>query len=474
MGHDDSKLKKLEKYRLEGNKIFKELKQKTHSNTEKLFLARTCVNIYSSTLKTTQNVKDIYKLNKNLGLSYSQIIEHSDYYSRLINATTLNEFMKSFIEMAKHYSDALCYAERHIKKGKYQELLASVENKCLNYCRLLSDNNHLSYMEKIVNEFEKVPPLKYTLTAYMARYYFISALKLYENKQHAKSKGMLYKIKDIINSSYNEQTKNKMSIEIQDIFCDTLESVAFYLNRNIIVQLLDNGIALYNSLPKVNYEKLAQDTDTSEPQEEENESVMDIKLNALSCFRDALNELTTEENRNVDIELEAICSSYLGTLLVSFKDKQIEKCINLCENSIRLGLSLAPKDVSGCDWFINAKMIIDTLVIKGDEHRKKQTLKRIYKDIFDELDEKSPQFESDDEQVIEFCKFVLTTYPPGKSEDKNVEKEIKENKKKFLLKLSGKYHPDNLPKETEEEFKNYVIFEHISKTVNMLYNQLKG
>ena len=95
--------------------------------------------------------------------------------------------MKWFTEMAKHYSAALCYyGKKNMNNPKYQELLTSVENKCLKYFRLLSDNEHLSYMEKIVNEFEKVPPLKYTLTAYMSRYYFIHALQLYEEKQLAK------------------------------------------------------------------------------------------------------------------------------------------------------------------------------------------------------------------------------------------------------------------------------------------------
>ena len=153
MGNGDSKISDLETHRLEGNKIFKKLKQKTYSKKEKQYLAFTCVNIYLNTLKTTTKEEDIYKLNKNLGLAYSKLIRYSDYYSKLVNIKTLNDFMKSFTEMAKHYTAALCYyGKKNMNNPKYQELLSSVENKCLKYFRLLSDNEHLFYMEKIVNE----------------------------------------------------------------------------------------------------------------------------------------------------------------------------------------------------------------------------------------------------------------------------------------------------------------------------------
>ena len=489
MGNGDSKISDLETHRLEGNKIFKKLQQKTYSKEEKHYLAFTCVNIYLNTLKTTTKEEDIYKLNKNLGLSYSKLIEYSDYYSKLINIKTLNDFMKWFTEMAKHYSAALCYyGKKNTKNPKYQELLTSVENKCLKYFRLLSENEHLPYMEKIVYEFEKIPSLKYTLTAYMLRYYFIHALQLYEEKQHAKSKGLLYKIKEIINSSLNDKTKNQMNMEIQDIFSDTLESVNFYLNRNTIVQLLDNGISLYNLLPKVDYEQLLQNAGEppSPDKDEEIEAINDIKLNAVSYFRDALNELTDLDNNSngmVDIELEAICSSYLGQLLVSFKDKQIDKIKTLCATSLHLGLSLAPKDVSDCDWFKNAKTIFDRIIINENEYLerenyaeqlKKETIKLANKNIFEELDAKSPKNANDDKQIIEYCKFILKHYPFENSKPIDIEMEIKEDKKKFIRYLSSKYHPDRCLKETEEDFKNYVIFEHISKVINSIYTSLKG
>ncbi len=76
---------------------------------------------------------------------------------------------------------------------------------------------------------------------------------------------------------------------------------------------------------------------------------------------------------------------------------------------------------------------------------------------------------------IEFIKFILNKYPLKKNpleHGQTVEQQLEHNKENFLLKLSGRYNPNNFKRETEDEKNKYEIYNEICKEINILYNKV--
>ena len=91
------------------------------------------------------------------------------------------------------------------------------------------------------------------------------------------------------------------------------------------------------------------------------------------------------------------------------------------------------------------------------------------KNIFDEIKEYRKK------SNIEFIEFILREHPPKRSplrKNKTASELWKEDAKSFAMVLSGRYSPDNYPKNTEEEKLNYTIFHEICKEINSILSDM--
>ena len=309
---------------------------------------------------------------------------------------------------------------------------------------------------EIINFFKGLTETFYSLIGTLMRHYFNDAFKLYDAGKIVQSKNIFYTVFDI-QVTYEIDLKKlddlKMNVLTKDEIKDVLESSNFYIKRIDAQIEIEKGDKYFK-------EGLLENAEID----------MDDITDALTCYRNALNEIAKNK---LDIELEAICYSNIALIMhkVYKNKKKIKKIKEYVTQAVTLGMSLAPKNVGHEKWFINASNILQEIRDEEEKEeernddRYREEFKKKKEGIFKEL------YEKKDESNLAFIKFILEKYPyKGYKPKKNIDEEYTKDNKNFIRTLVVKYHPDRYPKNTEEEKDNYVIIHEISMILNNIYS----
>ena len=466
-----------DKYRLAGNTRFAKIQEGNFKslNTEHI---NYCINQYDQALRTAENTSDRYKACKNLGLTYEKRIFIVDLNVIETNTQELNNYLFCLTMMAKNFDLALKFGKQAIKEEQYTELIEKIKKTFIKHFKILMDNKQPTHIFKIIQYLTVCPQLTFYFYSNLARFYFNEGFKLFEINEYVKSKGNILESKNIVQTYFTKANKPKMDSETKKEFQDVLESAEFYLNRITVNLYLERGLECY-----------------SEGIFEHQSIELDSIYMALTYFREAYKVCKLSENTETngvqhkpDLEQEAICLAHLGHILYKLKrnvskskktEEHIdEKAYEILGNAINLADSLKPKDVSKEKWYIFARDDLEEMKkneLKNEEglRKEKEKVMKENKDIFDKITELAPEDHSIT-KVVNFVKYILDKHPyKGYVPIEDLEGELKNNTKKFIRKLSMGYHPDKYPKETQEDFQRYCIFEEISKIINRLYDLYK-
>ena len=196
---------------------------------------------------------------------------------------------------------------------------------------------------EMINFFKGFTETFYSLIGDLMRHYFNDAFKLYDSGKIVLSKNIFYTVFDIqVKYEIDIEKLDKLNIRqlIKDEIKDVLESSNFYIKRIDALIEIENGDKYFKAALLEN-----------------DEIDMDDITDALTCYRNALNEISKNK---LDIELEAICYSNLATIMhrVYKNKKKMKKIKEYVLQAVNLGMSLAPKNVGNEKWFINASNIL--------------------------------------------------------------------------------------------------------------------
>lgn len=465
-------------YRNEGNTFFKKYDPRKSNKTNQNILYK-AISLYTKALKLSNTVDEIYKSNKNLGLSYERMLNCINIDDLKTNEEKFYNYFYILEPMCEHYSQALLYGSKALKSNDYDIFYQKVSAVLLANFTILQLNGYINTIQKLTTYFVNTRKLYYTLMTHLARFYFNHGLNEYNKKNYSKSKGLIHQSMHLIQRNYKENNDYmNMDKDTIDNFEDLIESCNFYLRRSTVEQLLLEGD---------NYLNLGVN--------ENDELDMTYIYLSLEAYRTALNQLdqsmTHKELINTDmfdlvnakkenlqkddIELEAICLSRLGKVLYRiFKSRdKAKKYLSLC---IGLALSLEPKNVTNEKWFKEANSDLkflqmgDTLELDAKKEKEEEEFKAHFSEIFKEIRTEH------DKGRINFLKFILNKYPyKGYKKIDDISDEYCKDKKTFIRNLCVKYHPDRYKKVggNKNEKLNYYIMEEISKYVNDYYTEFK-
>lgn len=147
-----------------------------------------------------------------------------------------------------------------------------------------------------------------------------------------------------------------------------------------------------------------------------------------------------------------------------------EQCVALAKST--------NKNVEQFKWYLEITQILQELRKRFEDKEKyeQEMFENKYKEekrqIFEEINEYRKK------STVEFIEFILKKYPPKsplkKNKVVNVKEEWKKNAQLFVTKLSGRYSPDNYPKNTEEEKLKFTIYHTISTQINAILSGLNS
>ena len=143
--------------------------------------------------------------------------------------------------------------------------------------------------------------------------------------------------------------------------------------------------------------------------------------------------------RNVEIELEAIVSSKMGMYhlrILQFPESR-QKARELFRQSITLGISLQPRDVTSKEWYPTAEKKLDELQrLQNKEESIQNTMKRVeFQDELSAVNEFLQQ-NTGSKTMSEEILNVIRKFPPKNRYDEKNFSESKSEKVSFSFSLS--------------------------------------
>ena len=444
-----------ERARNAGNMFYKRFDEKGFPviNKQNLNNAVIC---YEDALRIANNMEESYKASKNLGLAYERMISLCKL-DLLKDEKTFDNYYYLLKMLFKSSVLCLIYGNKYLSIENFIVQTERIESTILKHFEILKGEGKYSCIYYLIQLTKKYLPLYLYLSSVLIRYYFIEAFYYYEQEFYIKSKINLNEAINLYNTIYNTDNIEQMDERTKDTFDDVYQSCIFYKRRIEIKKLLEQSEEFLIKAIGI-----------------KNEIDLDYGLLCLDYCRDAIKLLTdNKDNREVaDIESEAICLYKMGKIYYSIL-KNRDKGYKLVMESISMGLSLYPKNISSEQWYIKAtnlaQRIREEKIMLEDKSKMqiKQDYKEKNKTIFDEIKAKAIN-------SLEFAKFILEKYPYPGLELINVDTCYSNNPKNFIKKLCVKYHPDKWPKTTVEELNKSFIIEEISSILNAFYDSFKN
>jgi hypothetical protein len=448
-----------EDFRIQANEIYKTCDDMLPVRIlkEKIFQA---IKLYEKGINVSDQKLEVFKCNKNIALAYQKLWERLN--SPLPSEKKLFEewyfygfnCLESYGKSLKFYKLFLTEPDQENFIQKIVSLYQNIWNFIID-CEFLNEEEKLKNIRKLENtiSWEFACEINVEISCLTAGTYLHKGIFLYDKQEYIQAISML--------SECMMYVKRALSYE---------RSIT---NYNLIEALLE----LQES---VNYEMIRSNTQKAIAQAEkffnsgvlESESLdMEFIYLSLDKYREALLQTKCfDEKAQPDIELEAIIYSKLGYIFFHILKNETKAEINV-KQSVDLGVSLFPKNVSTEKWYREATNILREIRQKkiDQEDKNMQEYKQKFKDGLAETF-KTIELESK-KSTQDFLKFIIANYPPQEEFTFNVTEEIlKSGLKDVLKKLITKYHPDKFP---DSDMKKKVLMEEICKYLNQKYDYLK-
>jgi hypothetical protein len=285
--------------------------------------------------KNTFNLVNEKNLSKAIPLFQESIYlaptDEEKYESSKLLQDTLEKLILGIEKDKLHHEDI------HRNYVYYTTKLMEVLSNNMKYSQIVNDTKEVFYSSNAINVIREIP-LKdigqsvyemidyfkgftqtyYSLIGTLMRHYFIDALKLYDSGKIVQSKNIFYTAFDIqVKYELEPKKLDELNIDIltKNEIKDVLESSNYYIKRIDAQIEIDKG-----------------DKYLKEGLLEKEEIDMDDIADALTCYRNALNEIGKNK---LDVELEAICYSNIAYIMhrVYKNKKKKTKNKRICNTS---------------------------------------------------------------------------------------------------------------------------------------------
>ena len=437
---------------------------------------------------------DEFKENNNIKNRMNKIHQ---LYEKEIQFDKKMKYLKNFCEILSKFIDTFDTYKMDndtVFEKYYLYLQGLFESYNLYFSKLSEGKEDKNYEKDVIKKislyFNKISALdSYYIKSLIDKLRNVSSDMFQEIVVHV-IEMMTKKGKDILN------TKAKWSkYKAKMIFNDVIKISSNYINEDELNSLDDltlydkweenlkqckESIKIINASTKTKIEGNRDNISLYIKKPGEDEEHIEL---VLDNYREALQELEND-NQKFDLELEAIILANIGKIKYKYlnhenKINSIKEIQYITSESIRRAIELVNiihKNVESTNWYKEIKQIdmeIQEFLLIEEERSSggfQLQIKKIHKPIFDELEN---QFKNSNLQII---KFILDKYPPNnyqKNNNKTIDEQWEENKKKLVNDLSVKYALDNYPHETDEEKLRYIIMSVISSKVNAIYNEIK-
>ena len=437
---------------------------------------------------------DEFKENNNIKNRMNKIHQ---LYEKEIQFDKKMKYLKNFCEILSKFIDTFDTYKMDndtVFEKYYLYLQGLFESYNLYFSKLSEGKEDKNYEKDVIKKislyFNKISALdSYYIKSLIDKLRNVSSDMFQEIVVHV-IEMMTKKGKDILN------TKAKWSkYKAKMIFNDVIKISSNYINEDELNSLDDltlydkweenlkqckESIKIINASTKTKIEGNRDNISLYIKKPGEDEEHIEL---VLDNYREALQELEND-NQKFDLELEAIILANIGKIKYKYlnhenKINSIKEIQYITSESIRRAIELVNiihKNVESTNWYKEIKQIdieIQEFLLIEEERSSggfQLQIKKIHKPIFDELEK---EFKNSNLQII---KFILDKYPPNnyqKNNNKTIDEQWEENKKKLVNDLSVKYALDNYPHETDEEKLRYTIMSVISSKVNAIYNVIK-
>jgi len=337
---------------------------------------------------------------------------------------------KNFIELLNYFVIPLSKEEK--KEGiKYENQINDLRNEILFDIVIFT-------IELIEKKAEKILASKYNYSRFNSKYLFQNCILISE--LFIKSERDLAKNRQLRNRHNN--CINRCKSEIKKI------------NANSLIEI--------NKIKKS--EKLFEKEENMDREE---------LLILLDNYRQTLKNIQGLE----DYESEAIILANIVKINYEYiKSEKYNELKTMSEQCVALAKS-TNKNVEQFKWYLEISKILQELRKRFEEKERyeQEMFEKKYmeekKQIFEEIKEYRKK------STVEFIEFILKKYPPKNSplkKNKTVKEEWRKDAKLLVTKLSGRYCPDNYPKNTEEEKLKFTIYHAISIEINDILSGLNS
>ena len=378
-------------------------------------------NSYRTLLQLNSQINDVEK---------NQIINNSIKFIEILSSFK-NINYKNYIELLNYFVIPLSKEEKK-KPIEFENQINELRNDIL-------FNIVIYVIELIEKKAEKILELKLNYSRFNAKYLFQNCILISE--LFIKSERDLAKNRQIRNR--HNSCIDKCKTEIKKINANSLIEIDKIKKSG---KLIENG----------------EDMDREE------------LLILLDNYRQTLKNLEGLE----DYESEAIILANIVKINYKYiKSEKFEELRTMSEQCVALAKS-TNKNVEQFKWYLEITQILQELRKRFEDKEKyeQEMFENKYKEekrqIFEEINEYRKK------STVEFIEFILKKYPPKsplkKNKVVNVNEEWKKNAQLFVTKLSGRYSPDNYPKNTEEEKLKFTIYHTISTQINAILSGLNS
>ena len=352
---------------------------------------------------------------------------------------------------------------------KYLDILSTFKN--INYSHYIELLN--LFVIDLSKEEEKQPLVK-RQEIQSLRNYILYDLVIYV-MEIIKKKGELILSGNLKFSRYNARYLFQNSIKLCELFIKSERNVSTYFElRNrykTCIEKCKEEIKKINANSLINIEQIKNTQKLIENGDNMNRE--DLLL-LMDNYREAYQNI---QGLN-DNESEAIILANIVKIdYIYLKNENYKGLRMLAEQCVVLAKSTG-QNVEKYKWYLEISSILQELRnnIAEQERLEQEAFenkcKTEHKSKFDEIKENRKKTN------IEFIEFILEKYPPSVSPLKkgktarDLWNKDADSKKAFLTRLSGRYNPDNYPRNTEEEKLKFTIMHTISTEINAILSEL--
>ncbi len=420
------------------------------------------------------------------------------FNEKIIKNKTGGEKYETYIKsLFNYYKNALLH------KSIDDRIKNQIREKCIYFINLFKDYDIYLFVNEILSIFKDINNFYYYFMIQILKTFLEKTMELLLNKKDNFALNELNEAISFILKYNLEENIKKCTQFLIDDFYYVFDKINYELKRlkaeNIIKrgeEFISLGDKENNENEKKEYYNLAIDKyreaysilfkNFAINQTTDNYSTLNrrysnslfstLQFKQINDYKeDNTNIIPESEGFNSDIILEAKCISKIVYIIYRKLEnkKNIESLLTYLNHSTNLidSIYIDKNIIIKEDWYKEILKMKSEMNIDIDENKEKSDIEMIenkrkkYPEIFKEIEEKSKK------KPIEFIKFILEKHPYEGYiiGEFNFDDELKRRPGPFLLGLHKNYHPDNYPKNNEQEKVKFCIMSVIdSKITNII------